>query len=208
MTAVASRAAIAILLAALTAAAAAWAFFELSETPPSGLEQLRALAQTPPDYTPVATVNGRPITLRSLQVNRAFSRASLDVIDPKHRLPTAQRTVEYAIENELLVRAAERSGVTVSEEEITMTVKALFRGPLEEGTPAAIKTVVLAYLDALGIAPDAVEHDPGMRELGRHFVLLNRIAADSAKSREQLIAEERARSTIITYLKVIARIRP
>jgi hypothetical protein len=172
----------------------------------SAADAIDAIAARGPDNAIVATVNGRSITRRTVDVVMAVGAAGASSGFSGRPIDgmTREDVLEELIDGILLAQAAEEAGVVVTEDEVTQAINAGFVYPLKsESTPPDLKRVLQAELNLAGLTVDDVVLDPDMRRSYREFLLVNRWASETKVPRDERLAAARAVAKIEVFPAVL-----
>ncbi len=169
-------------------------------------DQLNKIAARGQDNAIVATVNGAAITRRAIDVQSALAMQGefSDAAGRPIATLSQEELLDREIETVLLSQAAERAGVVVTDDEVSLSIRSGLIDPLSSpDTPAEIKRTGLAALAAAGLSLADAEQNLAMREAYHRFILLQRYAAVDKTPREQRLATAKANAKIEIHLDVL-----
>lgn len=141
------------------------------------------------DAIVVATVEGEPITLRAIDVFLALGsvNGSTDPTGKPLSSLTKDDALERLIRDKALLIAAERSGVSATDEEVSMMVNASLVEPVLTGSmPKDVQRLLESHLAALGLTLATAPNDPELRQAYRRFLMTQRYVAETGKSSGEL----------------------
>lgn len=152
---------------------------------------LRSLSALGVDNSPVATVNGVPITKTTLEIHVATA----DLLG----LGAASRSelLQDLVDSELLRQAATAAGVSVSPDEIDAAIRAGLIEPLRNNDlPPDIRGLLEQSLKAQGVTLDSAMADPRLRAAYEGLVLRGRYLEKLGKTRTEILPDLRARASV------------
>lgn len=196
-----------LVIVAIAAASSIVAAVAVAQSGTGAAQQsLQAIASKGPDTAVVAVVNGQPILRRAIDVQQAISSAE-SMRDAAGR-PVAGVSHEVLLDREieeiLLAQAAQKSGIVVSDADVTLAIQSGILDPLSSpSTPAEIKQLILTELKVGGVDAQTVEKDPTVRAAFRDFLLVQRYVGTSKQSRDELLAAAKQTASIQTYPAVL-----
>lgn len=192
----------AVALAAGIGAVVATAQTDGSDVATQALQTLTARGK---DDAIVATVNGVPITRRQVDVGVAIAQQP-NVGDSSGRPLGRDRSaiLQQLIDDEILGQAAEAAGVTVTDDEVSMAIRAGITDPYNDpATTPAMRKLMDENFRAMGTTVDAASTDPAVRHAMRNFVLIQRFALKSGRSRADLLAAAKPSARVETFPDVL-----
>jgi hypothetical protein len=123
--------------------------------------------------------------------------AEADLLGLGSQLP--EDALQGLIDGELLTQAAQRTGIVVTDEEVSAAIKAGLVDPLSDpATPDDVVDLLTANLQAQGAPVGSVLSDARVREVYHGLIARGRYLAAVGKSRAEVLEELREASTIIT----------
>lgn len=144
--------------------------------------------------TIVARVGDREIRRTSVTGYLAFGAIPAAMLadgTPVSALDAAA-ALQLLIDAKLVAVAAERSGITVSEDDVTRMVELSIVAPLRDGTlPEEMAKLFRAYLTLAGTNEDGVVQDEAARAVFRDWLLTGRYLQQTGQTREELLAAAR-----------------
>jgi SurA N-terminal domain len=169
-------------------------------------QSLNVLATKGADTAVVAIVNGRQITRRSIDMEYAL--ALQGSVDDAAGRPTANLSkdelLSREVENVLLAQAAQKAGVVVTDNEVSLAIQSGLIDPLSSpSTDPGMRQTGLAALQAAGVSISNVETDPTVRTAYRDFELIQRYASTSKESRDARLAAAKSGAEIQTFPDVL-----
>ena len=119
---------------------------------------------------------------------------------------TPQQALDQLIDEQLLAQAAAKAGVEVSDDDVTMALKAGIVAPLDSAsTPDDVKAATRAALKAAGTDEAHVPTYAPARDAYRQFLLIQRLeTVEPGLTLEQRIAKARAGADARIYPDVLA----
>lgn len=158
-------------------------------------QALSVLSKDGPDQSPVATVNGVPISSTTLQVHVAT--AGLMGAESKSK----RELLDDLIDSELLAQAAVKAGVQVSDDEVDGAIRAGILDPLNaKTTPDDIRRVIVETLKAQGVTPETALENAGVRKAYAEVVLRGRYLQQTGSTRDEVLPELRKAADIRVFL--------
>jgi hypothetical protein len=179
------------------------------------------IAQSGPDYTVirldelaakgrdtrvVAVVNGVQVQRWTIDVAEAASAAGVASLPSGRALAEMSRDeiLQDAIDHLLLAQEAEKAGIRVTEDEVTMAINAGIVEPLRSpDTPDEVRAVLEAMLKVSDLSVENVVSDPGIRDTYRRLVLVGRLVNQLSGERKLLLAQARAKAEIQVFPDVL-----
>jgi hypothetical protein len=195
-----------VIAAALSAGGTTAAVVIAQSGSDAATQELDALAGKGPDTAVVAIVNGQPISRRTIDVQ--YAMALQPGLDDAQGRPLAglskDELLNREIDNLLLAQAAEKAGIVVTEDEVTLSIHSGLIDPLSSPTTdPELRKAGLAALNAAGVTLSGAATDPTVRQAYREFGLIERYAATSKDPRDVRLAAAKASAQIQTFPDVL-----
>lgn len=161
----------------------------------AAVKALSVLSVTGPELSPVAIVNGVPITMATLRIHAVT--AGLFGVDSKSQ----QELLNGLIDSELLAQAAVKAGVEVSSDEVDGAIRSGILDPLSaKTTPKDVRDLIIETLKAQGVTPGTVLESPGVRKAYTGLVLRGRYLLQAGATSDELLPGLRESADIRIFL--------
>lgn len=146
------------------------------------------------DNSPIATVNGVPLTRTTLEIHVATA----DLLGLG--AATRDELIQDLVDSEILRQAASAAGIEVAEEEVDAAIRAGLIEPLQDKSlPPDVRDLLEAALKAQGLTVDSAVKDVRLRSAYEGLILRGRYLLAIGKSRTEVMPDLRANSTVILF---------
>jgi hypothetical protein len=169
-------------------------------------EELKKLEDKGSDDAVVAIVDGQPITRRAVDASRALGFAGAASIGSGSSLEgqSSDEILALLIDQRVVAHAAEKAGVTASDDEVTMAINAGIVEPLADtAIPAETKRALQESLRAMGVSPESATKSPEVRDAYRRFLLVHRYVLQTGRPFDSLASEARSTAQIQVFPDVL-----